>query len=270
MKPTIWDMHIHLDFFQNAQQAAEDAASNGLGMFAVTVTPQGYQNINANLQNPENVIIGVGLHPWWAADGRCSRNDAEKAADLIQSTRYVGEIGLDASPKHVPEGSLEKQTEIFTLLCQACAETDLPEGKRILSIHSVKAGTLTLDILERSGCLDKCCCIFHWFTGSSDELNRAVRSGCMFSVNEMMLRTRRGREYVRQLPENRILLETDLPPGRDIIYPTENILLSLNKTLDELHMIRGNDMTSKLCENSERIINNFITLNTNKKSGISA
>ena len=256
MKPMMWDMHIHLDFFQNAVQAAEDAAISGLGMFAVTVTPQGYQKITANLRKSENIMIGVGLHPGWAADGKCGRADAEKAADLIQNTRFVGEIGLDASPKHVPEGSLSKQTEIFEIICQACSGTDFPEGKRILSVHSVKAGTLTLDILERSGCLDKCCCIFHWFTGSSDELNRAVRSGCMFSVNEMMLRTRRGREYVRQLPANRLLLETDLPPGQNIIYPAENINISLKKTLDGLQSIRGIDMCETLCENSERILMN--------------
>ena len=262
MKQQIWDMHIHLDFFQNAQNAADDAKLLKLGMFAVTVTPQGFKNLKANLRNAENVVIGVGLHPWWAADGRCGMGDGEMAAELIQGTRYVGEIGLDASQKHVPEGSLEKQVEIFETICRACSGSDIPEEKRILSIHSVKAGTLTLDILERTGCLDKCCCIFHWFTGSSDELNRAVRSGCMFSVNEMMLRTRRGREYVRQLPADRLLLETDLPPGQNVIYPAENILLSLNNTLSELQLIRGLDMSRIMGENSERILMEYKNSNS--------
>ena len=253
MKPQLWDMHIHLDFMRNARQVADDVAAVGLGLFAVTVTPQGFLDVQHKMQYAVNVKLAVGLHPWWAADARCGMDDAEKAAELIQRSRYVGEIGLDASPKHVPEGSLGIQCEIFETICRACSTTDLSGEKKILSIHSVKAGTQTLDILEHTGCLNHCCCIFHWFTGSSDELNRAIRSGCMFSVNEMMLRTWRGREYVRQIPSDRLLLETDFPPGENIIFAPESITESLERTLQEIKAIRSKDMRSILCENSERI-----------------
>lgn len=253
MKPLLWDTHIHLDFISNARQTADEGAIAGLGMFAVTVTPQGYLDICPQLQKIQNVRLGVGLHPWWAADGRCDMRDAEKTSEIIQTTRYVGEIGLDASAKHVPEGTFGIQCEIFETICQACSRSDLSGAKRVLSIHSVKAGSQTLDILERSGCLDNCCCIFHWFTGSSDELNRAVRSGCFFSVNEMMLRTRRGREYVRQLPPERLLLETDLPPGQNIIFQSNNIIKSLENTLMEVQKIRGMDLSEIICKNSAKI-----------------
>ena len=85
-------------------------------------------------------------------------------------------------------------------------------------------------------------------------MNRAVRSGCMFSVNEMMLNTRRGREYVRQLPSDRLLLETDLPPGENNIFSVEKIQSSLNRTLAELSSIKGSDMRSVLKENAQRIL----------------
>ena len=253
MNPLLWDMHVHLDFMSNARQVADAGSDAGLGLFAVTVTPQGYLSVQPKLQDAVNVKLAVGLHPWWAADGRCGMDDAEKAAGLIHNARYVGEIGLDASPKHVPEGSLGIQCEIFETICRACSAADFSGAKRILSIHSVKAGTQTLDILERTGCLDYCCCIFHWFTGSSYELNRAIRSGCMFSVNEMMLRTRRGREYVRQIPSGRLLLETDFPPGDNIPFAPERITESLEHTLRELQSIRGMTMRNILCENSEMI-----------------
>lgn len=253
MKPLLWDTHIHLDFISNARQTADEGAAAGLGMFAVTVTPQGYLNILPKLQKMLNVRLGVGLHPWWAADGRCDMRDAEKTAEIIQTSRYVGEIGLDASAKHVPEGSFEIQCEIFETICRACAQPDLPGAKRVLSIHSVKAAAQTLDLLERSGCLDNCCCIFHWFTGSSDELNRAVRAGCFFSINEMMLRTRRGREYVRQMPSERLLLETDLPPGQNVFFSSRNIINSLENTLSEMQKIRGMDMREIIRENAAKI-----------------
>ncbi len=253
MTSMLWDMHIHLDFMRNAREIAEEAEKSGLGFFGVTVAPRDYEQVFPKLNGIPNVRLGVGLHPWWAADGRCNTDDARLAAELIRGTRYVGEIGLDASPKHVPEGSLEMQTGIFETICSACAETSDAACPKILSLHSVKAAGLTLDVLERTGCLAACRCIFHWFTGSSEELNRAVRSGCMFSVNEMMLHTRRGREYARQLPADRLLLETDLPPGRDIIFSSGGIMDSLERTLEELSAVRGKDMRAAVIENSARL-----------------
>ena len=254
MMTEIWDMHIHLDFMRNALEITKGAAVSGFGLFGVTVTPQGYIKAQKELYGLDNVRLGVGLHPWWAADGRCGNDDAFLAANLIRKTRFVGEIGLDASPKHVSVSSLPLQIEIFKMLCSTSAEYSDPYAKKVLSIHSVKACTLVLDILEQTGCFENCFCIFHWFTGSSDEMNRAVRSGCMFSVNEMMLSTRRGHEYVRQLPSDRLLLETDLPPGENTIFSVEKIQSSLNRTLAELSSIKGSDMLSAINENTRQIL----------------
>ncbi len=254
MKPTIWDMHVHLDFMNDADEIGKEAEKLGLGLFGVTVTPQGYEIAIRNIRSRENVRIGIGLHPWWTADGRCGTEDARLAAELIRKTRFVGEIGLDASLKHVPADSLPAQLSAFRTICSACAETGSPESPCILSIHSVRSADITMDILEQCGCITTCRCIFHWFTGSSDELNRAIRLGCMFSLNEMMLNTRRGREYARQIPADRLLLETDMPPGEHVPFSAEIILGSLERSLEKLDSIRGKDMRSVICDNSERIL----------------
>ena len=258
MMPMLWDAHVHLDFMHNAPEVVRDAAEKGLGLFAVTVTPQGYacmENLNTGMSN---LRIGVGLHPWWIADGRCGPEDVMRVAELVQNTRFIGEIGLDASPKHVPEGSLNKQTAAFEMICTACAESSRPEAPKILSLHSVQAADLMLDILERTGCLDRCCCIFHWFTGSGIALNRAVKAGCLFSVNEMMLNTRRGREYARQLPADRLLTETDLPPGEDVPFTAREIAASLERTLEKLSLIRGMDIRPQIRDNSQKLFENLL------------
>ena len=105
--------------------------------------------------------------------------------------------------------------------------------------------------------VENCRCIFHWFTGSNEDLTRALRGGCMFSVNGMMLRTRRGREYVRQLPSDRLLLETDLPPGRDVVFSARQILDELENTLGTLKNIRGTDMREIICANSARVLGDW-------------
>lgn len=148
---------------------------------------------------------------------------------------------------------MDIQTAVFEMICKACSDSGCDGAPKILSLHSVQAADLMLDILERTGCLVGCCCIFHWFTGSGFALNRAVKAGCMFSVNEMMLNTRRGREYARQLPADRLLVETDLPPGEDVMFSAGEIMASLERTLEKLSVIRGTDMHPVISDNSLRV-----------------
>lgn len=254
MEPRYWDMHVHLDFMREAAAVADEAAELGLGMFAVTVTPAGYERAARELAGAPNVRVGVGLHPWWVADGRCDAEAIAAVADLARGARFVGEIGLDLSPKHVPDGSADRQAAALEAIARACAETSEPAAPKILSVHSVRAARLTLDVLERTGALASCSCIFHWFSGTSDELHRAVRAGCWFSINEMMLRTRRGREYARQLPADHLLLETDLPPGEDVPFAATDIVSQLERTLEQLSAIRGGDVTALTRDNAQRLM----------------
>ena len=255
MKPALWDMHVHLDFISNVPEVIRDAEAAGLGMLAVTVTPQGYKQAGQTFPGSPNVRLCPGLHPWWTADGRCGPEDAVRTAELVRDSRYVGEIGLDFSPKHVSEGSRERQSAALEMICAACAESSSPAVPKILSLHAVKAAGAVLDILSRTGCLERCRCIFHWFTGSNEELTRAVRAGCMFSVNGMMLSTRRGREYARQIPAGRLLLETDLPPGEGVPFSAGKIIEALEQTLSELSAIRGTDLRETILHNSEELLN---------------
>ena len=253
MTPSLFDMHVHLDFMRDMQAVAHEAEQLGLGLFATTVTPAGYERTRDALGDTPNVWVGVGLHPWWVADGRCGELDAMHTAELAQTARYVGEIGLDRSPKHVPEGSFEQQLKAFESIVTTCAQTSDAASPKVLSIHSVQAAGVALDTLECTGALGTCRCIFHWFSGSSDELHCAVKAGCWFSVNEMMLRTKRGREYARQLPASRLLLETDLPPGEDVPFAASQIRESLARTAGQLASIRGTttaDICALTCHNS--------------------
>lgn len=63
--------------------------------------------------------------------------------------------------------------------------------------------------------------VFHWFTGSKSEAQRAVYLGCYFSINTAMLRCDRGRNLVATLPVDRLLTETDTPLTRIDNRPTE-------------------------------------------------
>ena len=128
---------------------------------------------------------------------------------LLDKTQLVGEVGLDFSPKH--NKTREAQIEAFTRIASLCANRT---GK-ILSLHAVDASTEVLDILEETGCLDACTCIFHWFSGSSEDLIRARDAGCLFSMGRQMLASRRGSSYILAVDWDHILIETDYYPEGD-------------------------------------------------------
>lgn len=250
----LYDMHCHLDFMANAEQVARDARTLGLAFFANAVTPKGHRRTTELLQAAPNVFVGVGLHPWWVADSRCDMDDIAEAEGLAFASTYVGEVGLDFSPAHADPSSFARQRCAFEKIARACAEGALVHGPKVLSIHSVRSATAVLDILELAGCVEDCACIFHWFSGTSDELHRAVNAGCWFSINEMMLRTRRGREYARRIPEAKLLTETDLPPHEGEPFCTGEIVASLERTLATLQDIRGKDMRDVVARNAASLL----------------
>ena len=204
------DMHCHLDFSSDAAALARLAQAHGVVAFSNTVTPEGYLAASEALAGFLNVRVGVGLHPWWVADGRCGAEQVELACRLIQETRFVGEVGLDFAPRR--EGTFETQLDAFERIIDACCT----QGGKVISIHAVRSATAVLDVLERHHATHCNACILHWFSGSSQELARARELGCHFSVNPNMLATKRGRAYVRQTPPERLLLETDLPEEGEI------------------------------------------------------
>ena len=213
-----FDAHCHLGLMSGPNAVVREAITMGLGIFDCGVDPRDFATANKRASSSPNVIAGVGLHPWWIADGRCGAAEVDLHCELAARERFIGEVGLDFS--HRFAGTEGIQTQTFERLCQALSQC--PLAGRVLSIHAVRAAGTIMNILESNGLLGDApnspTIIFHWFSGTSDEFVRARIAGCYFSVNERMLATKRGREYARQIPLDRLLLETDAPaePGAEI------------------------------------------------------
>lgn len=211
----LYDAHVHLDFMANAREVALDAGRRGLRLFANTVTPQGFVRTRELVGDLDNVDVGLGQHPWWVGQADLGLFD-----ELEPRTSWVGEVGLDFSPRRAEHG---RQVEVFRHIARRCALS----GGKTLSIHAVRSAGAVLDVLEETGCLESNRCILHWFSGSTEELWRAIRAGCWFSVNETQAGTRRAKEQLRLIPGERLLFETDLPPTEGEVFSAERIESSL-------------------------------------------
>ena len=236
-EPAYFDMHCHLGFCEDATQAARALAAAGVGAFSNTVTPAEFAEQQAVLADAVNVRVGAGLHPWWVGEYDVAA-DWDRLYSLVARNRFIGEVGLDLSPRRAD--TREAQLDALACVAHACART----GRKVLSVHAVRAVDQVLDVLEHTsvfGGLTGNACILHWFSGTSDQLTRARRVGCYFSVNPRMLDSKRGRAYVQAIPADRLLLETDEPASEGAPWSAARVRGSLEETLTQLAALRGDD-----------------------------
>lgn len=241
MEPRFFDTHCHLDLMLSPDAAISESEALGLGLFDCGIDPRDFSAANERALRQPDIIAGVGLHPWWLVDGRCGPAEVDLLCEVAAQERHIGEVGLDFSARFA--GSEPLQIQTFDRLCDALVQH--PLTGRVISIHAVRSAGTVLDVLESHGLLipnsDSPIIIFHWFSGTSDELVRARNAGCYFSVNERMLASKRGREYARQIPLDRLLLETDAPAKPNTETSARSLIRSLTRTSERIASLKNCD-----------------------------
>ena len=196
------DFHCHLDLYPDHEAAIARAEAAGVQTLTVTTTPKAWPRNFELTRGTRHVRAALGLHPQLVA---------ERASELalweryLPETCYVGEVGLDASPRFFK--SLEAQKRVFRAVLERCAEA----GGKILTVHSVRSVRAVLDMIEQHMPRGRGAVVLHWFTGSRSEATRASALGCYFSVNAQMAHSDRARALIADLPLDRLLTETDGP-----------------------------------------------------------
>ncbi|MDC7789936.1 TatD family hydrolase [Rhodoplanes sp. TEM] len=235
------DFHCHLDLYSDHAAAVEQCEREGIFTLTVTTTPKAWLRNNELATRTRHVRAALGLHPQLVAERAHEIDLWEK---LLPQSRYVGEVGLDASPRFYR--SFENQKQIFARVLSLCAAA----GNKIVTVHSVRATKAVLDMIEQQ--MPPSCgrVVLHWFTGTASEAKRAVDLGCYFSVNtEMLVNTRRA-AITKTLPLDRVLTETDGPFTQVGFRPARpsDVLLAV-EGLARLHNLTRNDMCAVILRN---------------------
>lgn len=253
MSVLLHDMHCHIGFMKDPASFMREADVAGSCIFAVTITPWEFEK----LQTIEgSADMGLGLHPWWVPDREDALEQQLHEFDkCFPFASFIGEVGLDFSTRRVHTKDLQVKA------MEHIARRSAQGRRRTVSIHCVHAYKEMLSLLELSGMTQNCLCIFHWFSGSNDHLQQAKRLGCYFSVSERMLATKRGREYAKAIPEDRLLLETDAPPISDhslvvkpVDYTYEQVRKELTRTLETLADLRKQDKGALAASIQENVL----------------
>ena len=200
--PGMVDFHCHLDLLPDPQRAFADASNSGVELLSVTTTPLAWPRNRELATGAENIRVGLGFHPQLVGEKVADIAAFERAAP---EARYIGEVGLDAGPRYYR--LFTEQQRLFQRVLEICVGS----GRKILSIHSVRAARQVLDFLERFFPASAGTPVMHWFTGSVSEARRAVAFGCFFSINPRMALSKSGASVLREIPLNRLLTESDAP-----------------------------------------------------------
>lgn len=192
----LFDTHFHLDLHKHCTSVIQALEEKQIYTIAVTNLPDLYRKESVEFAS-KYIRFALGFHPELVHQYKAQ---IPLMWDLLPEVRYVGEVGLDLVDKTYER----EQLAFFNELVERCRY----DSKKILTIHSRRAVCKVLDIIGDNYRFKS---ILHWFSGSKSELEKAVDRGCLFSVNGMMIKSKRFMDMLPLIPPNRILLETDSP-----------------------------------------------------------
>lgn len=198
MNDFLMDAHMHFDLYKKREDVLSYIEAHHSYTIAVTNLPELYERYYRQYEDYKYIRIALGFHPELAYQ---YKNQLPVFLRYLDSTRFVGEIGLDFNIQDKENQSAQKF--IFTKIVDACKKS----SDKILSVHSRCAETDCIGILD--GYTGKI--ILHWYSGNLRTLKDAIDLGCYFSINQQMLLSKNGRDVVDALPINKILVESDAP-----------------------------------------------------------
>jgi TatD DNase family protein len=196
------DYHCHLDLYPGCESVFRECAEHNISVLAVTTTPDAWPKNKELAHNKPRIRVALGLHPQLVAE---RPSDIKSFERYLPEASFIGEVGLDAGPRHY--NSFSAQLKTFKTILSLCAAA----GPKVLSVHSVRATSHALRLIEKYAADNRLIAVLHWFNGSRKEAKRAVALGCYFSINKRMLSSSNGRAIVLSLPPDRLLTETDGP-----------------------------------------------------------
>jgi TatD DNase family protein len=211
------DSHCHIDGPEfDADREEVIARARDAGVTTMLVVGTGDPHTDAMnravdlAEKHEEIYAAVGVHPH---DAKLFDDAAEtRLMDLVQQSKRViawGEIGLDYHYDHSPR---DVQRSVFGRQLRVARELDLP-----VVIHSREANDDTIAILsEELSCYAKYrerAGVLHCFGGSLAMARNAIEMGFFvsFAGNLTFKKADDLRDIARQLPLDRLLVETDCP-----------------------------------------------------------
>jgi TatD DNase family protein len=205
------DSHAHIDspqFSEDRDAMLQRAREAGVQTLLAIGTGPGPQKLDAALPYAERnewIYTSVGIHPHEAKEVTPQHLD-----ELVRLARHPkviawGEIGLDYFYDHSPR---DVQAAVFRAQMELARAAKLP-----IIIHCRDAWDDCLDQIEQCWKPTGLGGILHCFTSTLDHAKRGLDMGFLisFAGNSTYPKAQAIRDVGKELPIDRMLIETDAP-----------------------------------------------------------
>jgi TatD DNase family protein len=205
------DSHAHLDaaqFDADRDGVLDRARQAGVGGIVAIGSASGIDRLEAALPFAaahDWIWATIGIHPEEAEEA--GEKEFEHLARLTSLPSVIawGEIGLDYHYERPPRAAQER---VFLRQLEMAEAARLP-----VIIHCRDAWPDTLEMLRQEWAPTGLGGIFHCFSGTLADAHRGIEMGFLisFAGNLTYPKSDALRQIARQLPADRLLIETDSP-----------------------------------------------------------
>ena len=250
----IIDTHTHLylkQFKDDIDKVIQRSIDKGINKFIFPAIDSTHFDDMHDLKNkyPGSIYLMSGLHPVDVKEN--FKEELEFVVNSLKSHSYVaiGEIGIDL---YWDKTYLKQQQEAFEFQIRLAIKNDLP-----IVIHCREAFDEIFEILDKENC-DKLRGVFHCFTGTFEQANRAIQLGFKLGIGGVVTFKNGGIDkFLNRIDLNHIVLETDSPylapvPYRGKRNESSYITYIIDK-LSEIYGLPIKEIASVTTKNAEKV-----------------
>jgi TatD DNase family protein len=250
----IIDTHTHLylkQFKDDIDKVIQRSIDKGINKFIFPAIDSTHFDDMHDLKNkyPGSIYLMSGLHPVDVKEN--FKEELEFVVNSLKSHSYVaiGEIGIDL---YWDKTYLKQQQEAFEFQIRLAIKNDLP-----IVIHCREAFDEIFEILDKENC-DKLRGVFHCFTGTLEQANRAIQLGFKLGIGGVVTFKNGGIDkFLNRIDLNHIVLETDSPYLAPVPYRGKrNESSYITYVIDKLSEIYGlpiKKIASVTTKNAEKV-----------------
>lgn len=250
----IIDTHTHLylnQFKDDIDKVIQRSIDKGINKFIFPAIDSTHFDDMHDLKNkyPGSVYLMSGLHPTNVKENY--KEELEFVVNSLKGHSYVaiGEIGIDL---YWDKTYLKQQQDAFEFQIRLAIKHDLP-----IVIHCREAFDEIFEILDKENC-SKLRGVFHCFTGTLEQANRAIRLGFKLGIGGVVTFKNGGIDkFLSQIDLKHIVLETDSPylapvPFRGKRNESSYITYVIDK-LSEIYGLPIKEIASVTTKNAEKV-----------------
>ena len=206
---TLIDSHCHLNYkglVEDQAAVLERARAVGVtGFLNISTRESEWCDVVATAEREPDVWATVGIHPHEADQHADLGREVLLAAADHSRVIGIGESGLDY---YYDKSDRAVQRDLFRMHIGVARETGLP-----LVIHTRDAEQDTTEIIADEMGRGAFPALIHCFTASAEFGKKVLNLGLTISISGIVTfkNAREIQEFVREIPVERLLVETDSP-----------------------------------------------------------